>query len=283
MSLSGTSRRSAWRRGPRCVPFSWKWNALTLNLIHELSERRIGVRNLADPIRVDSSRPEDPMAQLAAVLLALFAQMERTHTIERAAHARAVASAKARRVGRPVLVDPGKLESAAHFARARSYDRRDRGEDGDRPHEPVPASADAGRLAAYAQREPTHREHAWRIDHHANYGPLGDLARHRVNTGLICEQWEDILRVAGSLSTGTVRASELLRVLQGGARPAAPAASAARSPSCVPPGTRSPRGPPAALTAAARAHQDARPLPLHLPHELAHRHRRQLHELGQAA
>ncbi len=32
---------------------------------------------------------------------------------------------------------------------------------------------------------------------------------------LICEQWEDILRVAGSLSTGTVRASELLRVLQG--------------------------------------------------------------------
>lgn len=51
----------------------------------ELSERRIGVRNLADPIKVDSSRPEDPMAQLAVVLLALFAQMERTYTIERAA------------------------------------------------------------------------------------------------------------------------------------------------------------------------------------------------------
>ena len=32
-------------------------------------------------------------------------------------------------------------------------------------------------------------------------------------------EWEDILRVAGSLSTGTVRASELLRVLQGGGRP----------------------------------------------------------------
>ena len=31
---------------------------------------------------------------------------------------------------------------------------------------------------------------------------------------------EDILRVADSLSTGTVRASELLRVLQGGGRPA---------------------------------------------------------------
>jgi len=27
----------------------------TLNLIHELAERGVGVRNLADPIRVDSS------------------------------------------------------------------------------------------------------------------------------------------------------------------------------------------------------------------------------------
>jgi TnpA family transposase len=59
----------------------------------------------------------------------------------------------------------------------------------------------------------------WRIDRHANYGPLDGLARNRINVELICEQWEDILRVAGSLSTGTVRASELLRVLQGGGRP----------------------------------------------------------------
>ncbi len=35
----------------------------TLNLIHELTERGIGVRNLADPIRIDSSRPDDSMAQ----------------------------------------------------------------------------------------------------------------------------------------------------------------------------------------------------------------------------
>jgi TnpA family transposase len=59
----------------------------------------------------------------------------------------------------------------------------------------------------------------WRIARHADYGPLDGLARHRVNVELIVEQWEDILRVAGSLSTGTVRASELLRVLQGGGRP----------------------------------------------------------------
>jgi hypothetical protein len=49
-----------------------------------------GVRNLADPIKVDSTHPDDPMAQLAVVLLALFGQMERTYAMERAAHARAV-------------------------------------------------------------------------------------------------------------------------------------------------------------------------------------------------
>jgi DNA invertase Pin-like site-specific DNA recombinase len=87
----------------------------TLNLIHELAERGVGVRNLADPIKVDSSNPDDPMAQLAVVLLALFGQMERTYAIERAAHARAVATAKGRRIGRPVLVDADKLNYAMHL------------------------------------------------------------------------------------------------------------------------------------------------------------------------
>lgn len=87
----------------------------TLNLIHDLAERGVGVRNLADPIKVDSSNPSDPMAQLAVVLLALFGQMERTYTVERAAHARAVATAKGRRVGRPSVVDPDKLAYAEHL------------------------------------------------------------------------------------------------------------------------------------------------------------------------
>ena len=87
----------------------------TLNLIHELAERGVGVRNLADPIKVDSSNPSDPMAQLAVVLLALFGQMERTYTLERAAHARAVATAKGRRIGRPSVVDPDKLAYAMHL------------------------------------------------------------------------------------------------------------------------------------------------------------------------
>jgi DNA invertase Pin-like site-specific DNA recombinase len=90
----------------------------TLNLIHELAERCVGVRNLADPIRVDSSNPADPMAQLAVVLLALFGQMERTYTLERAAHARAVATAKGRWVGRPVTVDQAQLNYAAHLRAA---------------------------------------------------------------------------------------------------------------------------------------------------------------------
>lgn len=90
----------------------------TLNLIHDLSARGIGLRNLADPIRVNSGRPDDPMAQLAVVMLALFAQMERTYAMERAAHARAVATAKGRRIGRPVLVDKHKLAWAAQLREA---------------------------------------------------------------------------------------------------------------------------------------------------------------------
>lgn len=55
------------------------------------------------------------MAQLAVVLLALFGQTERTYILERAAHARAVATAKGRRIGRPPVVDADKLAYAAHL------------------------------------------------------------------------------------------------------------------------------------------------------------------------
>jgi len=86
-----------------------------LNLIHDLAVRGVGIRNLADPIKVDSSSPADPMAQLAVVLLALFAQMERTYSLERAAGARAAAIAKGRRIGRPSVVDADKLAYATHL------------------------------------------------------------------------------------------------------------------------------------------------------------------------
>ncbi|MGJ3192256.1 recombinase family protein [Paenarthrobacter sp. FR1] len=84
----------------------------TLNLMHELKERGVGVRTLADPLPIDTSDPDSPMAQLAVVMLALFAEMERTYAAERAAHARAVATANGRRTGRPSVVDPDKLEHA---------------------------------------------------------------------------------------------------------------------------------------------------------------------------
>lgn len=59
----------------------------------------------------------------------------------------------------------------------------------------------------------------WRIDPEASYGPLDSVARHRINVDLISANWDDLLRVAGSLKSGRVRASELLRALQGGGRP----------------------------------------------------------------
>ncbi|WP_344120073.1 helix-turn-helix domain-containing protein [Kocuria aegyptia] len=72
------------------------------------------MRNLADPINVDSTKPNDPMAQLAVVLLALFGQTERTYTLERAAHPQLAATVRGRRIGRPTVVDPDTLADAAH-------------------------------------------------------------------------------------------------------------------------------------------------------------------------
>ncbi|MFF2027951.1 recombinase family protein, partial [Streptomyces sp. NPDC058171] len=87
----------------------------TLNLIHDLHQRGIGFRNLADPIRIDSTNPDDPMGQLAVVLLALFGQMERTYAVERAAHARTVATEKGRRTGRPSVVSDAQLAYATQL------------------------------------------------------------------------------------------------------------------------------------------------------------------------
>jgi len=59
----------------------------------------------------------------------------------------------------------------------------------------------------------------WRTHRTADYGPLNGLARQHIDTDLIATHWDDLLRIAGSLATGTVRSSNLLRVLQGGGRP----------------------------------------------------------------
>ena len=52
------------------------------------------------------------MGRIAFLLLALFAEIERTFTAERAAHARAVAEAAGRRVGQPLAHPEDKIEYA---------------------------------------------------------------------------------------------------------------------------------------------------------------------------
>lgn len=58
----------------------------------------------------------------------------------------------------------------------------------------------------------------WRIDTAADYGRLNAVARHRVNLKPVREYWEDILRVAGTLLSGKVAASEVIRALLAGGR-----------------------------------------------------------------
>jgi TnpA family transposase len=56
----------------------------------------------------------------------------------------------------------------------------------------------------------------WRIDAQADYGDFNAVARQRVKPDRIVTHWDDLLRVAGSLKTGTVSASQLLRIFSGG-------------------------------------------------------------------
>jgi hypothetical protein len=57
-----------------------------------------------------------------------------------------------------------------------------------------------------------------RTDRAADYGLLNGLARHRLNTDLIANNWDDLLCVAGSLKLGALSASEFMRTIQSGSR-----------------------------------------------------------------
>ena len=59
----------------------------------------------------------------------------------------------------------------------------------------------------------------WRVDPLADYGVLNGVARHRIHTKLIEQQWEDMLRLAGSLKLGTVQAVSIMRTLRIDDRP----------------------------------------------------------------
>ena|GEM_PF-4131332 len=54
----------------------------------------------------------------------------------------------------------------------------------------------------------------WRIDKTADYGPLNGLARNRINIDLVTHNWEDMLRLAGSLKLSRIHAEAIMRVVQ---------------------------------------------------------------------
>ncbi|RSD26452.1 recombinase family protein [Amycolatopsis eburnea] len=82
-----------------------------LNIVHDLTEEDIGVRTLSDPFPIDT-RDDSPMAQIAVAMLALFAQMERTFMLERAAGARAALEARGGSPGRPRKLSDDALRAA---------------------------------------------------------------------------------------------------------------------------------------------------------------------------
>lgn len=56
----------------------------------------------------------------------------------------------------------------------------------------------------------------WRIDPNADYGEFNTLARQRIHLERIAENWDDFLRLAGSLKMGRVPATGIMRILQTG-------------------------------------------------------------------
>ncbi|WP_273652988.1 recombinase family protein [Cellulomonas fimi] len=88
----------------------------TLNLVAELKDRGIGLRTIADPIRIDTT-DESPTAQLALLLLGLFSELERVYNRERVASARAARAARGdgRGVGRPRALSDDQIAYATHL------------------------------------------------------------------------------------------------------------------------------------------------------------------------
>jgi len=59
----------------------------------------------------------------------------------------------------------------------------------------------------------------WRIETDIDYGVLNDLVKHQIKIKYIIEQWEDMLRIAGSLKLGKIQASQLIQSLLKSERP----------------------------------------------------------------
>ncbi len=61
----------------------------------------------------------------------------------------------------------------------------------------------------------------WRINGSADYGPLNTFARGKIDLRKVKRNWEDILRVVASIYTGTVRAYDVVTMLQREGHPTA--------------------------------------------------------------
>lgn len=61
----------------------------------------------------------------------------------------------------------------------------------------------------------------WRINTGADYGPLDTFARGKVDLGKIRRNWDDIVRVVSSIYTGSVRAYDVVTMLQRDGHPTA--------------------------------------------------------------
>ena len=59
----------------------------------------------------------------------------------------------------------------------------------------------------------------WRINPHADYGEFNAISRHRVPLGRMEANWDDFLRLAGSLILGRIPATGIMRTLQVGDQP----------------------------------------------------------------
>ncbi|MDC7120271.1 recombinase family protein [Cellulomonas fimi] len=86
----------------------------TLNAVAHLRERGINLRTIADAIPIDTA-DDSPMNEMAVLMVAMFAQMERTYTMERTAHARAVAKAQGRSIGRKKALTAAQVAAAVHL------------------------------------------------------------------------------------------------------------------------------------------------------------------------
>lgn len=59
----------------------------------------------------------------------------------------------------------------------------------------------------------------WRIDRHADYGPLNPAARGRIDLERITRHWPDLTRIAASIHTGAVSAHDIIRMLTPAGKP----------------------------------------------------------------